>query len=41
VKNTFVTFAVLIAMLLAVAGVAEAETTAECTGHTVLNVITN
>jgi len=41
VKNTFVTFAVLIAMLLAMAGVTEAETTAECTGHTVLNVITN
>jgi len=30
-----------VAMLLAMAGGAEAETTANCTGHTVLNVITN
>src|SRR6267143_3109657 len=32
---------VAVAMLLALAGGAEAETTANCTGHTVLNVITN
>jgi hypothetical protein len=32
---------VAVAMLLALAGGADAETTANCTGHTVLNVITN
>jgi hypothetical protein len=40
-KNTFGTFAVAIAMLVAMAGTAQAETTAQCTGHTVINVITN
>ncbi len=32
---------VAVAMLLALGGGADAETTANCTGHTVLNVITN
>jgi hypothetical protein len=39
-KTIFSAF-VAVAMLLATAGRAEAETTANCTGHTVLNVITN
>jgi hypothetical protein len=40
-KTKFGAFGVAVAMLLALAGVADAETTAHCTGHTVLNVITN
>jgi hypothetical protein len=39
-KITLVVF-VAVAMLVGMAGGAEAETTANCTGHTVLNVITN
>jgi hypothetical protein len=40
-KTRFGAFGVAVAMLLALAGTAEAETTTQCTGHTVLNVITN
>jgi hypothetical protein len=40
-KTRFGAFGVALAMLLAMAGGAEAETTARCTGQTVLNVITN
>src|SRR5467141_2537222 len=32
---------VAVAMMLALTGVAEGETTAECTGHTVFNAVTN
>ncbi len=40
-KTRFGAFGVALAMLLAMAGAAEAETMARCTGQTVLNVITN
>src|SRR3989442_15197042 len=40
-KTRFGAFGVALAMLVAMAGAAEAETTARCTGQTVLNVITN
>lgn len=40
-KKTIYAFGVAIAVLFGTAGVTEAETTHQCTGHTVLNVITN
>ena len=40
-KTRFGAFGVAVAMLLALAGTAEAETTTQCTGDTVLNLITN
>jgi len=40
-KTKFGALGVAVAIMLALAGVAEAETTAECTGHTVFNAVTN